>query len=102
MSTYNETVEELKKAIDSILTQTFKNFEFIIILDNPQNYEHKKVINEYLSKDKRIIFLINESNIGLAASLNEGIENAKGDYIARMDADDISMPNRLEKEYNYL
>lgn len=102
MSTYNETVDELKKSIESMLTQTFKNFEFIIVLDNPQNNEHKKVINEYLSKDERIIFLVNEKNIGLAASLNKGIDKSKGDYIARMDADDISMPNRLEREYNYL
>jgi len=102
MSTYNETVEELKKSIESMLTQTLKNFEFIIVLDNPQNNEHKKVINEYLNKDERIIFLINEKNIGLAASLNKGIDKARGDYIARMDADDISMTNRLEEEYNFL
>lgn len=102
MSTYNETVEELKKSIESMLTQTFKKFEFIIVLDNPQNNEHKKVINEYLNKDDRIIFLINEKNIGLAASLNKGIDKSRGDYIARMDADDISMANRLEKEYNFL
>lgn len=101
MSTYNETVEELKKSIESMLTQTLKNFEFIIVLDNPQNNEHKKVINEYLNKDERIIFLINEKNIGLAASLNKGIDKARGDYIARMDADDISMTNRLEEEYNF-
>ncbi len=102
MSTYNETVEELKKSIESMLTQTLKNFEFIIVLDNPQNNEHKKVINEYLNKDERIIFLINEKNIGLAASLNKGIDKARGEYIARMDADDISMTNRLEEEYNFL
>ena len=46
--------------------------------------------------------MVNEKNIGLAASLNKGIDKSKGDYIARMDADDISMPNRLEREYNYL
>lgn len=102
MSTYNETVEELKKSIESMLTQTFKIFEFIIVLDNPQNNEHKKVINEYLSKDERIIFLINKKNIGLAASLNRGIDIAQGEFIARMDADDISMPERLEKQYNLL
>ena len=97
-----KTVEELKKSIESMLTQTLKNFEFIIVLDNPQNNEHKKVINEYLNKDERIIFLINEKNIGLAASLNKGIDKARGEYIARMDADDISMTNRLEEEYNFL
>ena len=102
MSTYNEKKEELVKAINSILNQTFKDFEFIIVLDNPQNVEHTKIIEEYLRKDDRIIFLKNDKNIGLAASLNKGIEIAKGKYIARMDADDISMTDRLEKEYKYL
>lgn len=102
MSTYNETIMELKKAIDSILNQTFNEFEFIIVLDNPKNEEHKKIINEYAQKDKRIVFLINEENLGLAASLNKGIDIARAQYIARMDADDISMPERLEKEYIFL
>lgn len=102
MSTYNETGEELIKAINSILNQTFKEFEFIIVLDNPQNMEHTKIIEEYLKKDDRIVFLKNDKNIGLAASLNKGIEIAKGKYIARMDADDISIVDRLEKEYTYL
>ena len=102
MSTYNETIEELNRAIDSMLNQTFKDFEFIIVLDNPRNEEHKKIINEYAQKDKRIVFLINEKNIGLAASLNKGIDAAQAKYIARMDADDISMPERLEKEYVFL
>ena len=102
MSTYNENIEELTQSIDSILNQTFKEFEFIIILDNPQNQEHIKILNEYLNKDTRIKFFINEENIGLAKTLNKGIDIAKGKYIARMDADDISLPNRLEKQYNIL
>lgn len=102
MSTYNETKNELERAIKSILNQTLKEFEFIIILDNPDNIEHKEIINKYLKKDKRIIFLINKSNIGLALSLNKGISIAQSNYIARMDADDISVPTRLEKEYDFL
>ena len=102
MSTYNETISELKESIDSMLNQTFEEFEFIIVLDNPKNEEHKKVISEYTKKDKRIIFIINEKNIGLAASLNKGIDIAKGKYIARMDADDISMKDRLQKQYDFL
>lgn len=102
MSTYNETKDELKEAIESMLKQTFKEFEFIIILDNPSNEEHKLVINDYSSKDKRVIFIVNDKNIGLAASLNKGINIARGKYIARMDADDVSMPERLEKEYIFL
>lgn len=102
MSTYNEKKEELEKAINSILMQTFKNFEFIIILDNPNNVEHIKIINNFLYKDDRIKFFINKENIGLARSLNKGIEIANCKYIARMDADDISLPERLEKEYRIL
>ena len=102
MSTYNETKDDLEKAIKSILNQTFKEFEFLIILDNPQNEVHKNIIMRFKEQDERIKFYINEENIGLAKSLNRGIDLANGKYIARMDADDISMPERLEKEYIFL
>lgn len=102
MTTYKEKEEHLRKAIESILNQTFTEFEFIIILDNPTNQLHKDIIEQYKVRDSRIKFYINESNIGLALSLNKGIDIAKGKYIARMDADDVSMPNRFEKEYIYL
>lgn len=102
MSTFNETKDELEKAIESILAQTFKDFEFLIILDNPQNEEHKNILKKFKEKDDRIKIYINEQNMGLAKSLNKGIDLANGKYIARMDADDISMPERLEKEYNFL
>lgn len=102
MSCYNEKEKELRKAIESILNQTFNNFEFIIVLDNPKNIKIKNTLLEYKKKDKRIKLIYNETNIGLAMSLNKGIAISKYDIIARMDADDISMPDRLEKEYNYL
>lgn len=102
MSTYNETGEELKDAINSILGQTFKDYEYIIVLDNPNNEEHKIIVEKFANQDSRIKYIINKENIGLASSLNKGIDLAKGKYIARMDADDISMPERLEKEYNFL
>lgn len=102
MSTYKEKEKDLRLAIESILDQTFSDFEFIIVLDNPENSMHEKVINEYRSKDERIIFLKNSVNIGLALSLNEGIKKSKTEIIARMDADDISKKDRLERELNYL
>lgn len=102
MSTYNESEKELKEAIESMLNQTYNNFEYIIILDNPENKEHIQIINDYCLKDKRIKFIINEKNIGLALTLNKGIKYSNGQYIARMDADDISMNNRLEKQLNYM
>ncbi len=85
----------LKESIESILGQTFINFEFLII-DDGSTDRSKEIIESY--KDNRIVYIKNETNIGLTKSLNKGIELAKGKYIARMDADDISLPNRLEKQ----
>ena len=102
MSVYNEPEEYLRKSIESILNQTFKDFEFIIILDNPKNKKAEEIIKEYQKYDKRIVFIKNEKNLGLAASLNRGIDIAKGVYIARMDADDISFPERLERQFKYM
>lgn len=99
MSIYNETEEQIKSSIESILNQTYENFEFIIILDNP-NYKYKNVIESY--KDSRIKFIINDENIGLAKSLNKALKLARCKYIARMDADDISLPNRFEEQIKYL
>lgn len=102
MTCYKEKKGILISAIESILNQTYTDFEFIIILDNPDNLEHIKIINEYQKKDNRIRFFINEKNIGLTASLNKGIMMAKGNIIARMDADDIAVEDRLMKEFNFL
>jgi glycosyltransferase involved in cell wall biosynthesis len=102
MSVYNERSEWLTQAIDSILNQTYSFIEFIIILDNPNNFEAKNIIESYVKKDKRIIFIENESNLGLVKSLNKAIKISKGDYIARMDADDISLDTRLQTEIKYL
>lgn len=102
MSTYKEEEVFLRQSIESILNQTYKDFEYIIILDNPKNKLHMKIINDYASKDKRIKFYINEQNMGLTASLNRGLSLAKGKYICRMDADDISINNRLELQKRHL
>ena len=102
MSLYNESETYLRKSIESILKQTMENFEFIIILDNPDNLNAKKILLDYKKNNPRIVLHFNEKNIGLTRSLNFGLELAKGDYIARMDADDISEINRLEYQYNYL
>ncbi len=89
----------LKEAIDSILCQTFKDFEFLIINDGSTD-STADIVQSY--KDSRINFVENEQNIGLAASLNRGIDLAKCEYIARMDADDISRPERLEKQFAFM
>lgn len=102
MSTYNESKSDISKAIESIINQTYNNYEFIIIIDNPYNEELKQIIKYYSNKDDRIKIIINNENIGLANSLNKGINISKGRYIARMDADDISDINRLEKQLKFL
>ena len=84
----------LEKSINSILEQTYRNFEFLIINDGSKD-NSLKIIDKYLKKDKRIR-LISHENMGLTKSLNVGISNAKGNWIARIDSDDIACPRRLE------
>lgn len=102
MSVYKEPVEWMRQSIDSILNQTYTDFEFIIINDKPDREENVQLLNEYANRDNRIRIITNEENIGLTKSLNKGISIAQGEYIARMDADDISMPERFEKQISYL
>jgi len=97
MSVYNGE-KYLKEAIDSILNQTFKDFEFIIVNDGSTD-KSLEIIQSY--NDERIK-IIDQKNTGLAKALNNGIKIAQGKYIARMDADDISMPNRLKIQYNFM
>lgn len=102
MATYKESIECLKQSIESIINQTYNDFEFIIILDNPDNKEHIAFINDYVCKDERIKFYINDKNMGLTNTLNRGLELAEGKYICRMDADDISELYRMEHQKKYL
>lgn len=99
MSLCKESTFILKRSIDSILNQTFKDFEFIIIVDNPENKDAISLIQEYKSRDSRIRMFVHKKNIGLAASMNKGIRLSKSLYIARQDADDESLFERLEKQY---
>lgn len=90
----------LSNAIESILNQTLDNFEFIIINDGSID-NSIEIIEHYANIDSRII-IIDRENKGLIYTLNEGIEKSMGEYIARMDQDDISMENRLELQYAYM
>lgn len=89
----------LNEAIESILNQTYKEFEFIIINDGSKD-RTEEIILSY--KDPRIVYLKNEENKGLIYTLNRGLENSKGKYIARMDGDDICLLSRFEKQVNHL
>ncbi|GFP74199.1 glycosyltransferase [Clostridium fungisolvens] len=102
MSAYNENEEWVKKAIESILNQSYSNLEFFIILDNPDNISLDKLILKYVKRDERIIYIKNHKNEGLVNSLNKGIIQAKGDFIVRMDADDISFKDRVEKQVRFM
>jgi glycosyltransferase involved in cell wall biosynthesis len=95
MPVYNGE-EFLSEAVESILNQKYQNFEFIIINDGSTDGT-LSIIKEFQAKDERIV-LIDRENKGIIHSLNEGIEKSKGKYIARMDADDISMLSRFEKQ----
>lgn len=91
----------LDESIQSILNQTFKAFEFIII-DDKSTDGSLGVIKRYQKADDRIEIIENDKNLKIIKSLNKGIKKAKGKYIARQDADDISLPTRLEEQYNFL
>ena len=98
MATYKTQEDMLKEAINSILNQSYKNIELIIVCDGErEEYEKIKKMNE-----PKIKVLLNEKNRGLPYSLNRAIRNATGDYIARMDSDDISVSNRIEKQVKFL
>ena len=90
----------LVEAIESILAQSFKDFEFLIINDGSKD-KSEDIIKRYAKKDSRIRF-ISRSNKGLVATLNEGLTKTKGKFIARMDCDDVSHPERLKKQVDYM
>ncbi len=89
----------LRDAIDSILNQTYTDFEFIIINDGSKD-NSKEVILSY--NDQRIVYVENEKNIGLSATLNKGIDLCTREYIARMDCDDFSLHHRFDRQVAYL
>lgn len=100
MSVYNgETY--LAEAIESVINQTFKNWELIVINDCSTD-STSEILAGFASKDERIKVHTNEVNLKLPSSLNKAISLSIGKYIARMDADDICLPDRLEKQYKFM
>ena len=99
MSVYNSQ-RYLAEAIESILSQTFRDFEFLI-LDDGSTDGSLDLLRYYAARDPRVR-LTSRPNQGLVASLNELVDQAKGEFIARMDADDVSLPERFEREVDYL
>jgi len=99
MSVYNGE-KYLEESIKSVLNQTFKNFEFIIINDGSTDGTDN-ILEKFRKQDTRIK-MIRQKNVGLTKSLNKGVKLAQGKYIARIDADDIAMPERLEKQLEFM
>lgn len=100
MPAYN--VEKyIGEAIESVLNQTFSDFEFIIINDGSTD-DTANIIKHYAKQDKRIKFIDNKENRGFIARLNDCLDVACGEYLAKMDSDDISLPERLEKQVEFL
>jgi glycosyltransferase involved in cell wall biosynthesis len=100
MSVYNGD-RHVRPSVQSILSQTFRDFEFIIVDDASEDHTWR-ILQEFSQKDPRIVLMRNTENIGLTCSLNKGLALASGRYVARQDADDISMSHRLEKQIAYL
>jgi glycosyltransferase involved in cell wall biosynthesis len=90
----------LREAVDSVLAQSFRDFEFIII-DDGSSDRTLSILREYEANDSRIR-LVSRPNKGLTNTLNEGLSLARGEFLARMDADDVCMPDRFEKQVAYL
>lgn len=100
MSVYNGE-KYLKEAVMSLINQTFADWELIAVNDCSTD-STREILEEYARIDERIKVYNNETNLKLAKSLNKGVQNASGKYIARMDCDDISLPERLEKQYRFM
>lgn len=100
MGIYN-CEKTLKEAIDSILNQTYSNWEFIMCDDGSKD-ETYRIAEEYAKKDSRFVLLKNEKNMGLNYTLNKCLSEATGEYVARMDGDDVSLPERFEKQVKFL
>ena len=102
MSTYREPEEYIRLAVRSVLEQTYTDFEFIIVIDDPENKEMERWLTAFAAEDDRIVILKNEKNLGLVGALNRALEAVRGEFVARMDSDDIAMPDRFEKQLAYL
>lgn len=102
MPVYNTDNTILKQTIESILNQAFTDFEFLIVNDCSSDENVEKIVLEYQQKDSRIKYFMNEKNLGISGTRNKLIDLSQGEYLAVMDHDDISLPNRFEKQVEFL
>lgn len=100
-SNYNTPVDQLRAALDSMLAQTFEDFEIVIVNDGSADAS-AEVLRGYAAKYDKIKLIENEKNLGLPASLNRALDACGGEYAARMDTDDICLPDRLERQVAFM
>lgn len=102
--TYKRPVAFLSRAVESVLNQSHKNVEVVVIDDSPDEFEERRAIKEYMSsiQDDRVIYLMNEKNLGGSLSRNRGIDTAKGAFITFLDDDDEYMPEKVEKQLDFM
>ncbi|AIU69544.1 hypothetical protein TEU_03845 [Thermococcus eurythermalis] len=98
----NEPLKYVKLSLRSIINQTYRNLEIIVLVDRPDNKEVVEYIKAEQERDNRIRLHVNQRPLGLTKTLNVGISMASGVYIARMDADDISLPTRIERQVAFM
>ena len=97
---YNTPIKVLSETIKSVCSQTYKDFELILLNDSPENNKLRNFVLSF--NDSRIVYVENKKNMGISYSRNKLIDLAKGEYLAIMDHDDISLPQRLEKQVAFL
>ena len=100
MPVFNTQESHLREAIESILSQTYTDFEFLILNDASTDANVERIVKSY--DDSRIFYSVNEKNLGISNTRNRLIEKARGDYLAVVDHDDVSLPDRLAMEAAYL
>ncbi|WP_270519457.1 glycosyltransferase [Limosilactobacillus fermentum] len=102
MPIYKEPEEQIKSSVESILNQSYKNIELVVIIDDPNNINAINYLRDTSKKDLRVNVKINSRNLGITSGLNRAIGFAKGELIARMDADDISKRDRIYLELQFM
>lgn len=102
MSVYNETVKELNDSINSVLNQSFKDFELIIVSDCPNNLKINSFLKELSKKNDKVFVIFNDKNLGQNISRNRAVEKSNNEYIAVLDADDVMDKDRLKKQLQFM
>lgn len=104
MPTYKRRVPMIKVAIESVLNQTYKNIELVVVDDSPKDFPYRQEVKDFISslKDERINYIQNEENLGGALARNVGIFASTGSYISFLDDDDRYLPEKIEKQYNFM